>query len=65
MWTKEYQDYPEDTPLKHHRVTSGRGIVGCEMNEINGWGNTLHHFEEDRKMGRLKRFLERIDNENT
>ena len=42
MWHKEYEDYPIDEPLRKERVESGKGIVGCEMHEINGWGQTLH-----------------------
>lgn len=42
MWPKAYKDYPEDKPLFHYPVEPGRGIIGCEMHELNGWGNTLH-----------------------
>lgn len=40
MWYKEYKDYPPDTDLKHERVASGHGIVGCEMHEQLGWGHS-------------------------
>lgn len=42
MWYREYKDYPPDTPLVHEKVEPSRGIIGCEMHELNGWGNTLH-----------------------
>lgn len=42
MWTKSYRDYPEDQPLAKEQVRSSHGIIGCEMHEINGWGNSLH-----------------------
>lgn len=40
MWPKIYKDYPPDSPLKKEQVTQGRGIIGCEMHELNGWGDT-------------------------
>lgn len=42
MWPKSYKDYPPDTPLVKEQVEPGKGIVGCEMHDLNGWGNTLH-----------------------
>jgi len=42
MWAKEYRDYPPDSTLKKHSVESGKGIIGCEMHELNGWGNRIH-----------------------
>lgn len=42
MWHKEYRDYKTDQPQIKHRVEPGRGITGCEMHEINGWGNSIH-----------------------
>lgn len=38
MWWREYQDYKPDTPLIKERVESGKGIIGCEMHDLNGWG---------------------------
>lgn len=38
MWPKIYKDYPPDTPLKKERVKQGKAISGCEMCELNGWG---------------------------
>jgi hypothetical protein len=42
MWPKAYRDYKRDQPLIKYQVSSGHGIVGCEMHEINGWGNSWH-----------------------
>ena len=52
MWHREYRDYKTDAPLKKQTLEVGRGISGCEMHEINGWGNTLHH-EKKKKKGFL------------
>jgi hypothetical protein len=52
MWPKKYKDYPVDTPLKHHKTEPGKGIVGVEMNDINGWGEE-HHIYRKRKKGLL------------
>lgn len=50
MWFRQYKDYPIDTALKHEKVEPSRGIIGCEMHEINGWGNSLH-IQKKRKKG--------------
>lgn len=42
MWDKKYKDHPPDTPLKKYSVEPSRGIIGCEMHDINGWGNYIH-----------------------
>lgn len=49
MWPKFYRDYPVDTPMIQDPVEPSHGIIGCEMHEINGWGNTLHLFPGERK----------------
>ncbi len=43
MWPKKYKDYPPDKPLIHYPVEPGKGIIGCEMHEINGWGDQVHY----------------------
>lgn len=43
MWPKSYRDYPVDKPLKKWQIESGKGIQGCEMHELNGWGAEYHH----------------------
>lgn len=42
MWPKSYRDYKIDQDLIKNKVEPSRGIVGCEMHDLNGWGNTLH-----------------------
>ena len=42
MWWREYEDYPVDGTLKREKVEPGKGIVGCEMHDRNGWGETFH-----------------------
>jgi hypothetical protein len=42
MWPKAYKDYKKDEPLKKMHVEPSKGIIGCEMHDLNGWGNTLH-----------------------
>lgn len=56
MWDREYRDYKRDHPLIKQTVEPGKGIAGCEMHDINGWGNTLH-VPAKRKRGRLASFL--------
>lgn len=41
MWHREYKDYPLDLPLVQEQVEPGHGIMGCEMHECNGWGETF------------------------
>jgi hypothetical protein len=53
MWDKDYRDYPRDQPLKKQSIESGKGLPGCEMHEINGWGNTLHYPVKKKKRGFL------------
>ena len=38
MWFKQYKDYPQEKPLIKEQVQSGKGIIGCEMHDLNGWG---------------------------
>jgi hypothetical protein len=54
MWFKEYRDYPIDRPLIKYPVEPGKGIIGCEMHEINGWGNDLHVPRSKPKKGKKK-----------
>ena len=64
MWPKNYKDYPVDTPLVHYPVEPGKGIIGCEMHEINGWGEDWHRYDsifyKTRKKSRFKGFLESL-----
>ncbi len=60
MWPKVYRDYPPDHPLKKYRVEPGKGIIGCEMHELNGWGNSLHVPRRAKKKGLIARLLETL-----
>lgn len=61
MWFKEYKDYPIDTTLKKEKVEPSKGIIGCEMHELNGWGNTLHIYRTKlKKKGLFALLLSRL-----
>jgi len=49
MWSKKYKDYLTDSPLLKNQVEPGKGIIGCEMHDLNGWGNSLHVFKKKKK----------------
>jgi len=53
VWWQEYKDYRYDKPLKRHKVETGKGIVGCEMNDRNGYGVTMHRSTETKQPGLL------------
>ncbi len=57
MWFKEYRDYPIDTPLIQKRVEPNHGIIGCEMHDLNGWGNEIHIPIKRQKKGLLLALL--------
>ena len=40
MWRKSYKDYKENGPWKKEKRETGHGIIGCEMNERFGFGDT-------------------------
>lgn len=46
MWDYIYKKRPKDNPLRSQSVESGKGIVGCEMKELNGWGEVHQHRKE-------------------
>lgn len=60
MWPKNYRDYPVDTSLKHSQVKPGQGIVGCEMHEINGWGEERHVYKRKEKRSTLVDFVKSL-----
>lgn len=62
MWFKEYRDYPIDRPLIKEKVESNKGIIGCEMHELNGWGSHLHQIKP-KKMGLWAKFISLISKE--
>jgi hypothetical protein len=59
MWPKSYRDYKEDQDLIKSQVESGKGINGCEMHELNGWGNS-YHIPKKKKKGIIHLFLENL-----
>jgi len=60
MWPKSYKDYPVDSPLKQEQVAPSQGIQGCEMHELNGWGNT-YQFQPKKKAGFVSMLLKRLE----
>lgn len=59
MWPKNYKDYPVDSPLKKYQVKTGKGIVGSEMHDLNGWSNEIHIYKP-RKKSRIRKFFESL-----
>ncbi len=59
MWPKEYRDYKMDEPLIKNQVQPSKGIIGCEMHDLNGWGNTLHIFAKKKKQGFWRTLLKK------
>lgn len=57
MWYREYKDYPPDTPLIHEKVEPSKGIIGCEMHELNGWGTSWHQPKKAPRKGFLATLL--------
>ena len=49
MWHREFRDYRIDQKMIKESIEPGKGIVGCEMHEINGWGNTLQHPQKKKR----------------
>lgn len=46
MWNRKYKDYPKDTQMLKEKVESGKGITGCEMHEVYGWGEAFYDLDE-------------------
>lgn len=61
MWPKVYKDYPVDTQLKKAQLSAGSGMQGCEMHELNGWGDTLHHPARAKRRSLISILLRRIE----
>jgi hypothetical protein len=60
MWPKAYKDYPKDTSLIQQKVEPSKGIIGCEMHDINGWGESHHQHPKPRKRGLIYTLLTAI-----
>jgi hypothetical protein len=56
MWNNTYKDHEMDGPFTKERVASGRGIIGCEMHDLNGWGEK-YHCKPPRKPGLIASIL--------
>jgi hypothetical protein len=61
MWYKQYRDYPIDKPLIKEQVEPSRGIIGCEMHDLNGWSTDLHEFKPRNRnlWAKLKKIMNR------
>lgn len=57
MWPKAYRDYPVDSALKKEKIFPSHGTIGCEMHELNGWGNS-YQFPVKKRKGMLGKILE-------
>ena len=57
MWFKSYRDYKIDKPLIQEQVSPDHGIIGCEMHDLNGWGNTIHIPPKKRKQAIIRFFI--------
>ena len=58
MWYKEYKDYPIDKALIRQKVEPSHGIIGCEMHDLNGWGESYHQPLKKKKKGLIATLLE-------
>jgi hypothetical protein len=56
MWKNTYKDYKPDSAWTKERVEAGKGIVGCEMQELNGWGHPFQ-MQQPQKKGFLRTLL--------
>lgn len=57
MWFREYKDYKTDKPLIKKQVEPSNGIIGCEMHDLNGWGNSYQWPKKKEKRGLLGSLL--------
>lgn len=59
MWIKSYRDYLSNEPIIEEQVEPSNGVIGCEMHDVNGWGNEFQVFAKKRR-GPVTRFLHRL-----
>ena len=59
MWKNTYKDYKPDSNWVQEEVEPTQGIIGCEMHELNGWGNRLHVYPPKKK-GVIRTFFSLI-----
>ncbi len=62
MWRNTYKDYKPDDEWVQEPVEPGKGIVGCEMHELNGWGNHLHIPKKKKKRWYHSLFKKKVGN---
>ena len=48
MWKNRYRDYALDLDWSQEKVEPRAGIIGCEMHEINGWGENYEPEEKSK-----------------
>ena len=58
MWRYDYKDYQTDDTLVEQEVEPGKGIVGVEMHDVNGWNE--RHLQQRKARGWLRNFLAAI-----
>lgn len=51
MWFREYRDYKIDDPLIKEQISPNHGMEGCEMHDLNGWGEEYHLPRKKKKKG--------------
>jgi hypothetical protein len=56
MWKNTYKDYKPNEQWVQQTVEPGKGVIGCEMHELNGWGEK-QHTPRTKKKGVLRLFL--------
>lgn len=63
MWKNTYKDYLLDGEFIQEPREPGRGIIGCEMHEIQGWQHAYHLPVKKEKSG-LFQAIKRIFTSN-
>jgi hypothetical protein len=63
MWEKEYRSIPNDSPLLKEPVEPGKGIIGCQMHEVAGWGDS-YHLSQEKPRGLKAAFLSFFGSKN-
>jgi hypothetical protein len=63
MWPKSYRDYKVDQSLIKYEVEPSHGIIGCEMHDLNGWGNSLHIHKKSKRKGLFRSLFSPSNNQ--
>jgi hypothetical protein len=56
MWKNSYKDYKPNEKFIQSKIETGKGIIGCEMNESYGWGQK-HESTKERKRSLFRQLL--------